>query len=137
MVGTRSYTGLRHISSFEERFNYLNLQGSVGDQTFGFDRWINQAFYKSKEWRDIRNFVIVRDNGCDLGVPGYDIHSDLLIHHIEPITSADITGRDPMILDPDNLITTSLNTHNAIHYGDASLLPKPLVERARGDTQLW
>ena len=136
-MSTRSYRELCHIPSFEDRFAYLNLHGSVGVETFGFDRWINQQFYKSRDWRDIRNHVIVRDNGCDLGVPGWDIHGALLIHHINPISAADITGRNPQILDPDNLITTSLNTHNAIHYGDATLLPKPLVERAVGDTQLW
>ena len=133
----KTYRELSHISDFESRFEYLRLGGEVGAQTFGHDRWINQLFYKSREWKDVRSFVIVRDHGCDLGVLGYDIHSDLLIHHINPITAEDITHRNPQTLDPDNLITTCLSTHNAIHYGDASLLPKPLVERAVGDTRLW
>lgn len=137
MTSTKSFRELSHISGFEERFHYLNLHGKVGDTTFGFDRWINQTFYKSRDWRQIRNFIIVRDEGCDLGVRGCEIYGDLYIHHINPITAADITERDPKILDPDNLVTTSLSTHNAIHYGDASLLQKPLVERTYGDTRLW
>jgi hypothetical protein len=137
MSSIRTYRELSHISDYEGRFEYLSLRGQVGETTFGFDRWINQAFYKSRDWKHIRSYVIVRDNGCDLGIPGYEIHSNLLIHHIEPISSQDITGRNPKILDPDNLITTTLNTHNAIHYGNADLLRTPLVERTVGDTKLW
>lgn len=133
----RSYLELRRMPDFDSRFEYLRLNGLVGETTFGLDRWVNQVFYKSRAWRDARDFVIVRDNGCDLGVPGYEIHSDLLIHHLNPITADDIRSRDPKILDPDNLITTTLDTHNAIHYGNESLLPKRVIERTMGDTKLW
>lgn len=134
---TKSYAELRRIPGFRDRYEYLKLDGVVGDTTFGFDRWINQLFYKSVEWRMVREQVILRDQGCDLGILGYEITSDLLIHHINPISSQDIKQRSPLILDLNNLITTTLATHNAIHYGDARLLPQPLVERTRGDTRLW
>lgn len=133
----KSYSELRRIPAFNDRYEYLRLDGVVGDTTFGFDRWVNQLFYKSFEWRAVREQVILRDQGCDLGVLGYEISSDLLIHHINPISSRDIKERRQLILDPNNLITTTLGTHNAIHYGDASLLPQPMVERTRGDTRLW
>jgi hypothetical protein len=133
----RSYSELRRLDTFEERFRYLALRGNVGQSTFGFDRWVNQEFYTSKEWRQARTGIIVRDNGCDLGLDGYEIHSGLYIHHINPITLEQITSGDPCIFDPDNLITVTHRTHNAIHYGDERLLPKPLVERRPGDTKLW
>lgn len=133
----RTYSELSRISSFEERFDYLKLNGSVGRPTFGFDRYLNQRFYTSKEWRDIRHFVIARDLGLDLGVEGFEIHSKILIHHMNPIVPDDIVHKNDDILDPDFLITTCHATHNAIHYGDRSLLPQPLVERTRGDTRLW
>lgn len=133
----RRYSELRHIPTFEERFDYLKLNGSVGRETFGFDRYINQRFYTSKEWRDIRHHVIARDLGLDLGAEGYEINSRILIHHMNPIVVDDILHKNDDILDPEFLITTCHNTHNAIHYGDSSLLPKPLVERSRGDTKLW
>lgn len=133
----RTYSELSRISSFEERFDYLKLNGSVGRPTFGFDRYLNQRFYTSKEWRDIRHFVIARDLGLDLGVEGFEIHSKILIHHMNPIVPEDIVHKNDDILDPDFLITTCHATHNAIHYGDRSLLPQPLVERTRGDTRLW
>lgn len=133
----RTYRELRRIDTFRERFDYLSLRGNVGEATFGYDRWVNQDFYTSKEWREIRHDIIARDYGCDLGMTGYEIHKGLYIHHLNPITVAQIRDGDPCILDPDNLITVSHNTHNAIHYGDASLLPKPPVERKPGDTKLW
>lgn len=137
MSKTRSYDELCQLESFEERFRYLKLRGILGDVTFGFDRWINQRFYKSQEWNSVRNFVIVRDNGCDLGIPGYEIMSGLLVHHMNPISVNAITHGEDWIIDPNFLITTSLQTHNAIHYGDESLLPRGPVVRTRGDTKLW
>jgi hypothetical protein len=133
----RSYSELQNINDFEDRFRYLALRGEVGAATFGFDRWINQQFYTSSQWKQIRHFVITRDNGCDLGVDGYEIHSRLVIHHMNPMLPNDIIHGDDSILDPENLITTTHRTHNAIHYGDEKLLPKPFVERRRGDTKLW
>lgn len=133
----RSYSELRRIGTFEERFKYLALRGAVGEATFGFDRYINQQFYVSRQWRDVRNHVIVRDNGCDLGVEGYDIHARITIHHLNPMTAADIIEGDLSILDPEFLITTTLPSHNAIHYGDERQLPRPLTERVHGDTKLW
>lgn len=133
----RSYSDLRHLDTFVERFRYLSLRGNVGESTFGFNRWVNQEFYTSREWRHARDAVIVRDNGCDLGIDGYEIHKGLFIHHINPITLQQIESGDPRILDPDNLITVAHRTHNAIHYGDERLLPRPPVERRSGDTKLW
>lgn len=123
--------------TFEDRFEYLKLGGSVGQSTFGFDRHINQRFYASREWKDLRHYVILRDNGCDLGVDGYEIHSNILIHHVNPISVDNIVHFDEWILDPEFLITTTKDTHNAIHYGDRSLLRIPAVPRGRGDTKLW
>lgn len=133
----RSYSELRRIDGFVDRYRYLSLRGRVGLETFGFDRYLNQRFYTSREWRNIRHHVIARDNGCDLGVEGYEIHSRLLIHHINPVTIDDITHSDFNILNPEYLICTTHNTHNAIHYGDETLLIKPFTERKRGDTSLW
>jgi len=133
----RSYSELRRLDSFLERFRYLALRGTVGETTFGFDRWMNQLFYTSSEWRHIRHHVIARDDGCDLGVNGHEIHGRLYIHHLNPIQVAHIRDGDPSILDPEFLITTTHATHNAIHYGDERQLPKPYVERSRGDTKLW
>lgn len=133
----RTYSELLRLSTFEQRFSYLALRGGVGDSTFGFDRYVNQQFYRSRQWRQIREHVIVRDLGCDLGVDGYQIHDRLTIHHMNPMQVEEIFDGDPSILDPEFLITTTHRTHNAIHYGDEKLLPKPLVERRRGDTKLW
>jgi len=132
----RTYSELRRLETLRERFDYLKLSGRVGDATFGFDRYINQQFYRSKEWRDIRSHVIARDLGCDLGIPDHEIHNGLYIHHLNPMTVDDIVRGDDSILDPEYLITTKLNTHNAIHYGDERQLPE-LVERRPGDTKLW
>lgn len=133
----RSYREVRRLETLEERFRYLSLKGIVGESTFGFDRWVNQQFYRSKQWRDLRHHVIVRDEGCDLGVRGFEIHERPAIHHMNPMTVADITSGDADILNPEYLIMASHQTHNAIHYGDENLLPRPPVERAPGDTRLW
>ena len=133
----RSYSELRRLETFKERWEYLALRGRVGASTFGFDRYMNQQFYMSAEWRNLRHFVIVRDNACDLGIEGRDVHSRLVIHHMNPMTVDHIKDGDDSILDPEYLIATAHLTHNAIHYGDESLLPKPFTERTRGDTRLW
>ena len=137
MTTIRTYSELSRLHTFEERFHYLNLQGEVGETTFGFMRWLNQQFYSSSAWKQVRNYVIVRDDGCDLGVPGFDIHTQLLIHHMNPVTKDALVHGEEWILDPEYLITTTRRTHNAIHYGDSSLLVRPLVERKPGDTKLW
>ena len=134
---TRSYQELKYLHTFEERFEYLKLQGIVGQATFGFDRWINQRFYTSREWKRVRDEVIIRDDGCDLGIPGFEIRYGLLIHHMNPVTREDIIRGEDWILDPNYLITTTTRTHNAIHYGDDSRLPRGVVERRAGDTTLW
>jgi hypothetical protein len=113
------------------------LFGIVGEETFGFDRYINQKFYRSKEWHDIRHHVILRDESCDLGVKGYEINGSLVIHHVNPMVSDDIVHNANWIMDPEYLITTTKSTHNAIHYGDLSVIKKPFVERFPGDTRLW
>jgi hypothetical protein len=136
-MSNRSYSEVLKLRTFEERFHYLSLRGNVGEATFGFDRYLNQQFYTSKEWRDLRHHIIVRDNGCDLGIDGYEIHDAIYIHHLNPMTVAQIESGDPRILDPDNLISVTHRTHNAIHYGDERLLPGKLIERRPGDTKLW
>jgi hypothetical protein len=133
----RSYSELCRLTTFEERFQYLSLVGQVGAATFGFDRWINQHFYRSREWKQVRDLVILRDNGCDLGISGYEIHHGLLVHHMNPILPEDLARGEQWILDPEYLITTTHRTHNAIHYGDESLIRRPPVERRPGDTKLW
>jgi hypothetical protein len=137
MMKIRTYAELYLLRTFEERFEYLKLRGNVGEKTFGFDRWVNQSFYHSREWRRARNYVIVRDGGCDLGIPGYEIETGLIVHHMNPLSIFEIEHGDDALLEPRYLITTSLQTHNAIHYGDASLLPRGPVVRQRGDTTLW
>lgn len=133
----KSYSELRRLRTFEERFEYLKLGGGVGQETFGFDRWINQQFYLSREWQDARQYVILRDEGCDLGIPGYEIHVGPLIHHMNPMTADDIKHQADWILDPEFLITTTHPTHNAIHYGTNVLVPKVVLERSPRDTKLW
>lgn len=133
----RTYSELSRYETFEERFRYLSLQGVVGESTFGFDRHINQQFYSSRQWRQIRHEVIVRDNACDLGIDGYEIHDRVYIHHMNPMTAEDIILGDDSILDPEFLICVTHQTHNAIHYGDEKQLPRPFVERRPGDTKLW
>ena len=133
----RTYSELSLLTDFEERYRYLALRGSVGRSTFGFDRYINQQFYTSTQWRQIRHHVIARDLGCDLGVEGYEIHDRIYIHHMNPMTVDDIVHGEDSILNPEFLISTTHRTHNAIHYGDERLLPRPLTERRSGDTKLW
>ena len=137
MSRVRTYSELRRLNMFEERYHYLKLGGVLGEITFGFDRWINQRFYRSQEWKSVRNFVITRDNGCDLGILGYEIHSGLIVHHMNPISAEDLKHGEEWILDSNYLITTTIRTHNAIHYGDESLLPRGPIERKSGDTTLW
>lgn len=134
----RSYSEMMQLPTFLDRYRYLSLGGRVGEDTFGWDRYLNQALYRSKEWRDLRNAIIVRDDGCDLGCPDYPIAAKILIHHINPISKQDILNRNPLIFDPNNLVCVSHITHEAIHYGDESLLMgTQMVERKSGDTTLW
>lgn len=133
----RTYSELIALPTFEERYQYLRLGGRVGEETFGFDRYLNQLFYKSDEWKALRDEIIVRDNGCDLGVDGREIYGRILIHHMNPITVDDIVKRSRYLLDPEYLITTVKNTHDAIHYGDESLLITMPRERTRNDTCPW
>ena len=137
MKKIRTYSELITLPTFEERYRYLKLSGVVGEQTFGFDRYMNQTFYQSQEWKSIRNHVILRDNGCDLGVEGYEIHGKILIHHMNPITAKDIEHRSDILLNPEYLISTVHNTHNAIHYGDEGLLILAPIERKPNDTCPW
>lgn len=133
----RTYSELITLPTFLERFNYLRLDGCVGAETFGYDRYLNQTLYRTAEWKRFRNKIIVRDSGCDLGCDGYEMFGKILVHHINPITVDDVLNRDPKIFDPDNVISTCLNTHNAIHYGDESLLITEPIERKPNDTCLW
>ena len=133
----RTYSRLSELSSFLDRYNYLRLGGQVGSETFGSARRLNQIFYTSDEWRSARNRVIVRDNGCDLGMEGFDIRGKIYIHHIEPITIDDVRFRTDKLLDPENMICVSFGTHQAIHYGDESLLILPPIERSPNDTCPW
>ena len=133
-MSIKTYSELSKLTTFEERYNYLRLNGLVGKETFGFDRYLNQVFYRSSKWRSIRDFVIVRDNGCDLGIEGREIHGRIIIHHMNPITIQDITQQTEFLLDPEFLISTAHETHNAIHYGDTNLLTQESLERNRNDT---
>jgi hypothetical protein len=133
----RRYSELVRLETHEERFQYLSLGGVVGTATFGFDRWINQRFYRSREWGWARRDVIARDLGCDLGVEGYEIHSGIIIHHMNPVAKVDILEGDPSLIDPEFLITTTIRTHNAIHYGDGNQIYRPVEARTPGDTKLW
>lgn len=134
----RTYSELSKLKTFRERYEYLKLDGTVGEETFGFDRYINQMFYKSEEWKRIRNYVITRDNGCDLGIQDRKIvDSVILVHHMNPITKEDIINKNEILLDPEYLITTIKPTHDAMHYGDESLLAEDLVIRSKNDTCPW
>ena len=133
----RTYSELITFPTFEERYRYLRLEGKVGEDTFGFDRWLNQSFYKDPEWRAIRDKIIIRDNGCDLGIPGREIYSRIIVHHMNPITKDDILSRSAFLLNPEYLICTVKNTHDAIHYGDEGLLIKALIERTKNDNCPW
>ena len=137
MKKIRAYSELSKLTTFKDRYNYLRLDGFVGKETFGFDRYLNQLFYTSQKWRSIRDFVIIRDNGCDLGVEGYEIYGKIIIHHMNPITVSDIINETEYLLDPEFLISTMHNTHNAIHYGDEKLLITGPIERKPNDTCPW
>ena len=134
---TKSYSELITFDTFASRFEYLSLSGIIGDSTFGFDRYLNQSFYNSREWKDVRRHVILRDEGCDLGVFGYEIFDSPIVHHINPMDSDDIVHGESWILDPEFLITTTKETHNAIHYGNSNMIRKQYVARSPGDTSLW
>lgn len=136
-MSRKSYSELIKLETFEERFKYLKLEGRVGEETFGYDRIINQMLYGSTKWRRTRDRVIIRDNGCDLGVEGYDIPGRVTVHHINPVTVDAILKEAPEVFDLDNLISTSHNTHNAIHYSDDSILVKNPVQRSKNDTCPW
>lgn len=137
MKNIKTYSELITLPTFKERYKYLQLSGAVGEETFGFDRYVNQKFYRSQEWKRVRDFVIIRDNGCDLGVEGYDIHGKILIHHMNPIRIDDIRFLSEYLMNPEYLISTTLSTHNAIHYGDESLLMAEPIERTPNDTCPW
>lgn len=136
-MSIKTYSELITIPTFEERFEYLQLKGSVGKDTFGYDRHLNQVLYRSPEWKRLRNQIIIRDCGCDLACEGYDIHSKVLIHHLTPITVEDVLARSRKVFDPDNLVCVSHNTHNAIHYGDVDLLATGPIIRTKNDTCPW
>ena len=136
-MSIRTYSELITIPTFEERFEYLQLKGSVGKDTFGYDRYLNQVLYRSPEWKRLRNQIIIRDCGCDLACDGYDIYDKVLIHHLNPITVEDVLARSRKVFDPDNLVCVSHNTHNAIHYGDVDLLVTGPIIRTKNDTCPW
>lgn len=140
MVSTmkiRTYEELSKYKTFKDRFDYLALDGRVASNTFGFDRYLNQVFYKSDKWRKIRDIVILRDNGCDLGVAGYDIYGKVIIHHMNPLNQDDIVKQTDYLLNPNYLICTSHNSHNAIHYGSFEMIDKEPIERVPNDTCPW
>ena len=136
-MSIRTYSELIKIPTFKDRFEYLRLDGKVGEETFGFDRYLNQIFYKSQEWKAARDFVIIRDKGCDLAMEGHEIFGRILVHHMNPIRIEDIANRSKYLLDPEYLICTIKNTHDAIHYGDGSLLITGPIERTKNDTCPW
>lgn len=134
----KTYSELVKLNSFEERYKYLKLEGKVGEDTFGFDRYLNQIFYKTDEWKSVRDYVISRDNGCDLGMSDREIKfGKILVHHMNPITKEDILNRSDILLNPEYLITTTKNTHDAIHYGSDDLLYQDPIERYKNDTCPW
>lgn len=136
-MSIKTYSELIAIPTFEERFEYLRLKGSVGKDTFGYDRYLNQVLYRSPEWKRLRNQIIIRDDGCDLACDGYDVYGKVLIHHLNPITVEDVLARSRKVFDPDNLVCVSHNTHNAIHYGDVDLLVTGPITRTKNDTCPW
>lgn len=133
----KTYSELKQLQTFEERYEYCKLGGIIGETTFGFDRYLNQQFYRSPEWKRIRREIILRDEGCDLAFPGYEIHSRIYIHHLNPISEDELLHGVEAIINPNNLVCVSFDTHQAIHYGDSSLLPKTPIERRPNDTKLW
>lgn len=137
-MSIRTYSELITLPTFEERYRYLKLDGLVGKETFGFDRYLNQYFYqKSRKWKSARDYVIVRDNGCDLAMEGHEIYGKIIVHHMNPITIEDLEKESDILLDPEFLVCTMLTTHNAIHYGDEGLLVTAPIERTRFDTCPW
>ena len=136
-MSIKTYSELIELSTFKARYEYLKLSGIVGEDTFGFDRYLNQVFYKSREWIDIRDYVIVRDNGCDLGISDHEIHGRILIHHMNPITKGDILNRTEFLLNPEYLISTTKRTHDAIHFGDENLIMDEPIIRTKNDTCPW
>lgn len=132
-----TYTELILRDTFIGRYRYAKLGGELGVATFGYDRHLNQAFYSSREWKQVRDIAIIRDDGCDLGVPGHQIHDRVLVHHMNPIILKDLVHFNEDLLNPEYLICVSTQTHNAIHFGDESQLPRELIERRPGDTDLW
>lgn len=137
MNSIKRYSELIKFNTFEDRFNYLKLDGYVGEETFGFERYLNQNFYRSNIWKPIRDKVIIRDNGCDLGLEGFDIFGKIIIHHLNPITSYDVLHQTDLLLDPEYLISTTLKTHNALHYGNINNLVVSPIERKPNDTIPW
>lgn len=136
-MNIKTYSEVMALPTFLERFEYLKLGGKVGAATFGFDRYLNQTLYRSPEWKRFRRDMIIRDNGRDLACEDYEIHGKILLHHIDPLTIDDVVNRDPKIFDPENVICVSLNTHNAIHYGDKDLLLTDFITRTKNDTCPW
>lgn len=137
MANLKTYSELITLPTFMDRFNYLKIGGAIGKETFGNNRWVNQRFYQSREWKRVRDFVIVRDNGCDLGIEGLEIPGRIMVHHMNPIALNDIEDSTEFLLNPEFLISVSYDTHNAIHFGDSSLLPKDPIERKPYDTCPW
>lgn len=133
----RTYSKLLVLPTFEERYEYLRLGGTVGKETFGYERYLNQILYSSDEWKQCRQLIVIRDDGLDLGSDGYEIHGKILVHHLNPITVDDVINRRLKVFDPENLICVSHNTHNAIHYGNESLLMTVPIERTKNDTCPW
>ena len=133
----RTYSETITLPTYEERFDYLKLEGKVGKETFGYDRYLNQILYNTEQWRKFRRGIIIRDNACDLACEGYEINYRILVHHINPITVEDVINRNPMIFDPENVITMTHRTHNALHYGNKNLLVTKPIERTKNDTCPW
>ena len=134
---TKNYSELKTLKTFKERYEYLRLTGVVGKDTFGHERYLNQSFYTSPEWRSVRNAIILRDNGCDLGLEGYELYGRIYIHHMNPITPTDILSHSDYLMNPEYLVCVSQATHNAIHYGDISTTPEEPTIRTPGDTCPW
>ena len=137
IVKTKTYSELIRLEKYMDRYQYLMLSGRVGQETFGYERFLNQSLYKSYEWRSVRDEVIVRDHGCDLGMEGYEIYGSIIVHHMNPITMDDIQNRNEDIFNPEYLVSTSFSTHNAIHYGDEGLLIAEPIIRTKNDTCPW
>lgn len=133
----KTYSDLKRLDTFDERLRYLKLDGTVGSETFGFERYLNQAFYRSDEWKQIRNQIIIRDKGCDLGIDGCEMYGNIIVHHINPIITDDIINQTDLLLNPEYLISTTLQTHNAIHYGNVNLVTDLLNERSKNDMCPW